>query len=192
MKLNDWSTASGTVRRRTYWLNFFRPASPLSCINSLMRGAIIERSCMIIDAVMYGPIPSITIENRESPPPESALNTPKNWFPLRNWLIRSGSTPGTGIAASMRNIKSPNTTKSTLIRSDLSVMSVLILLKNEFIVFVRLAVYLSASCFDLCLCRSRYFTIKDFEFLCKRSCRKHFHVWKYSFCSSDKTFRKEC
>ncbi len=81
---------------------------------------------------MYGPIPSITIEKFESPPPDRALKTPKNSFPPRTWLIRVTSTPGTGIEARRRKMNKAPTTKSTLFLRVLSVISVFIFLKNEF------------------------------------------------------------
>jgi hypothetical protein len=39
---------------------------------------------MIIEAVMYGPTPSITIERVESPPPEKIFKRPKNWLLSKN------------------------------------------------------------------------------------------------------------
>ena len=39
---------------------------------------------MMIDEVMYGPTPSMTIEMPDRPPPENKLMSPKRWLLLQN------------------------------------------------------------------------------------------------------------
>ncbi len=59
---------------------------------------------MMIDAEMYGMIPSAKIVNRESAPPENMLNMPRmppDWL-WNNFASWSGSIPGTGICAPIR------------------------------------------------------------------------------------------
>jgi len=59
---------------------------------------------MMIDAEMYGMIPSAKIVNRDRAPPENMLNMPR--MPPCCELKRSartlGSMPGTGMCAPMR------------------------------------------------------------------------------------------
>ena len=40
------------------------------------------RTWMMIEAVMKGPTPSITIERLDRPPPEKMFRNPKNWLEL--------------------------------------------------------------------------------------------------------------
>ncbi len=54
---------------------------------------------MMIDAEMYGMIPSANTEKRDSAPPENMLNSPRMppcWL-LNSWRSWSGSIPGTGM-----------------------------------------------------------------------------------------------
>jgi len=53
------------------------------------------------------------------PPPENTLNKPKNWFPSRKLLSRNTSTPGTGMAAAIRNTTNIARTKITFLRISL-------------------------------------------------------------------------
>jgi hypothetical protein len=59
---------------------------------------------MMIDAEMYGMIPSAKIVKRESAPPENMLNMPR--MPpcclLNNSLNTCASIPGTGMCEPMR------------------------------------------------------------------------------------------
>jgi hypothetical protein len=53
----------------------------------------------MIDAEIYGPTPSITIESDDSPPPENTFSKLKKSDPASRLSIRNVSTPGTGIIA---------------------------------------------------------------------------------------------
>ena len=44
----------------------------------LFFGDITVKSCMMIDAVINGPTPSITIERLANPPPENMFRRPRN------------------------------------------------------------------------------------------------------------------
>ena len=101
---NPWSIAKGTVAYLVYWLNFCLPASPDSWYNSFTWGNIIVRSCIMIEAVIYGPIPSITREKFSIPPPVKALNSPSNWLLLKKSFNLCESTIGIGIWAAILNI----------------------------------------------------------------------------------------
>ncbi len=54
---------------------------------------------MMIDAEMYGMIPSAKIVKRESAPPENMLNRPRipPWFERKRSASTFGSIPGTGM-----------------------------------------------------------------------------------------------
>ena len=59
---------------------------------------------MMIDAEMYGMIPSANTVNRDSAPPENRLNIPRippccPWNSCDSWF---GSMPGTGMCAPTR------------------------------------------------------------------------------------------
>ena len=59
---------------------------------------------MMIDAEMYGMIPSANTEKRDSAPPENMLNRPRmppccELKSCRSW---SGSMPGTGMCVPIR------------------------------------------------------------------------------------------
>ena len=59
---------------------------------------------MMIDAEMYGMMPSAKIEKRDSAPPENMLNMPR-MPPCWLWnssRARAGSMPGTGMCVPMR------------------------------------------------------------------------------------------
>ena len=72
------SIARGTVKSRENWLNFCLPASPSYLYICSRDGNIIVKSCMMIEPVMYGPRPSITIEKLSKPPPVKALINPNS------------------------------------------------------------------------------------------------------------------
>jgi hypothetical protein len=63
---------------------------------------------MMIDAEMYGMIPSAKIVNRDNAPPENMLNIPR--MPPLFWLNKvsnwTGSIPGTGMCAPILNTMS--------------------------------------------------------------------------------------
>jgi hypothetical protein len=91
---------------------------------------------MMMEPVIYGPTPSITIERLESPPPEKIFSIPKNWLFERNLLSARVSIPGIGIAASNRNrIREPRT-KSTFFLKDESFQTNFILLQKFPIYFL--------------------------------------------------------
>ena len=134
-RLNDWSIASGTARMRPYCANFLRPASPSSWLSALSEGDIIVRSCMMIEAVMYGPTPSMTIERFDRPPPEKMFRMPKNWLLARNCWSAPALTPGTGIVAiSRKAAKRPIITRMRFL-SGRSFQIILIFWKKVFMVF---------------------------------------------------------
>ena len=58
------------VRYRVYWVSFAVPACP-SLWSSSNRGMATRSNWMMIDAVMYGMIPSAKIESWSRPPPEN-------------------------------------------------------------------------------------------------------------------------
>src|SRR3989344_5655078 len=91
---------------------------------------MIVRSCIIIELVIYGPTPSITIERRESPPPENIFKMPKKSLLERNWLRATGSTPGIGMLESSINTINENSTNRTLFRKVISTHTNFILLKK--------------------------------------------------------------
>ena len=80
-----------------------RPASP-SFFSASSEGTTTVHSCMMIDAEMYGMIPSARIENRDSAPPEKTLNRPR--MPPCCERKSSSSTlaliPGTGMWVPIR------------------------------------------------------------------------------------------
>ena len=75
------------------------PTSPSFCSFSIA-GETTVSSCRMIDAVMYGMIPSANSEMRDNPPPLNVLSRFRMPLPLKfDWiaLIASVSTPGTGM-----------------------------------------------------------------------------------------------
>ena len=80
-----------------------RPDSP-SFFSASSEGTTTVQSCMMIEAEMYGMMPSAKIEKRDSAPPENTLKSPRipPWF----WRNNSSSTdeliPGTGMCVPMR------------------------------------------------------------------------------------------
>ena len=114
-KPKAWRIANGSVSIRLYCMNFCLPASPSSVCILLRAGDITVINCMMIDAVMYGPTPNITIDRLANPPPEKMLRSPKNWLLLKNSWSTNISTPGIGIEARARNtIRAPNTKRIRL------------------------------------------------------------------------------
>ena len=71
----DWTAARPTVRYRLYWVMTFWPCSPSFCSSSSL-GMTTVRSCMMIDAVMYGMMPRANTATRLSAPPENRLRKP--------------------------------------------------------------------------------------------------------------------
>ena len=74
------------------------PTSPSFCSFS-SEGTTTVSSCRMIDAVMYGMIPSANRAIRLSPPPENVFSSPRI-EPPSNWLdalTASMSMPGTGM-----------------------------------------------------------------------------------------------
>ena len=79
-------------------------------------GNIMVKSWMMMEAVINGPTPNMTIERLESPPPENMFRKPKNWLDESNLAKLVGSTPGIGIAANRRKITRAATVKPILLR----------------------------------------------------------------------------
>ncbi len=95
---------------------------------------MIVESCIMIEAVINGPIPSIMMERLEKPPPEKRLSSPKNSFPEKKLCNLEASTPGTGMVAKRRNNTSAPKTKSILFRRVVSDIMRRIFWKKVFIV----------------------------------------------------------
>ena len=121
---------------REYCESLKRPASPSSCIKAFHFGNIMVKSWMMMDAVINGPTPSITMDRLEIPPPEKMLRKPKNWLEESNLARFAGSTPGTGMEASKRNMTKARTVKPILFRRIGSRKARAILSKKFCIVFV--------------------------------------------------------
>src|SRR3989344_1177266 len=59
-------------------------------------------SCIMIEAVMYGPTPSMAMDRLERPPPEKISRRPNSWLSPKNCRSAPTFTPGMGMAASTR------------------------------------------------------------------------------------------
>src|SRR3989344_4416386 len=106
--------------RREYWVNRRRPASPSSWFRALSFGTMTVKSCMIMEAVMKGPTPSITIDRFERPPPEKRFKRLRNSLPANRLWRRSVSISGIGMTARKREMaKIPSTNNIRPLR-DLS------------------------------------------------------------------------
>ena len=114
-------------------MNLRRPIDPSSWKRRLSLGETVVINCMIIDAVMYGPTPSTTIDNCESPPPEKRFKKLKNWLFSKNWAKTPGLTPGTGIDAKNRKAINITKVKRILFRRYRSLIRILNFRRNEFI-----------------------------------------------------------
>ena len=81
-----------------YWLIFLRPASP-SFFSASTCGETAVISWRMIEAEMYGMMPSAKIDMRARAPPANMLNMPR--MPPRCELkicaITAGSMPGSGM-----------------------------------------------------------------------------------------------
>jgi len=89
--------ANGKVRYLVYWLIFAWPTSPCS-ESSSTAGTITPRSCIIIDAVIYGEIPIAIKANLSKAPPRSITKYQNSEPALRVWLIKAViSANGIGI-----------------------------------------------------------------------------------------------
>ena len=98
-----WKVASATVNQRVYLVISRRPASP-SFFFASRKGTTTVSSCMMIEAEMYGMIPSANTVKRDSAPPEKRLNIPRMppCWPWNSWVSWFGSMPGTGMCAPTR------------------------------------------------------------------------------------------
>ncbi len=86
-----------------YWVILRRPDSP-SFLSASSVGDTTVISCMMMEAEMYGMIPSASTLKRDSAPPENMLNMsrmPPAWD-LNSSARRTGSMPGTGTWVPMR------------------------------------------------------------------------------------------
>ena len=82
-----------------YWVIFCWPTSPSFCRRS-SDGTTTVSSCRMIDAVMYGMIPSANRDRRERLPPEKRLRKPRMLDPAKlssMSLTVDASTPGEGM-----------------------------------------------------------------------------------------------
>jgi hypothetical protein len=80
-----------------------RPASP-SFLRASIDGMITVHSCMMIDAEMYGMIPSAKIEKRDSAPPENTFSNPRMppCCPRNSSSSTDALIPGTGMCVPTR------------------------------------------------------------------------------------------
>ena len=87
-----------------YWVIFCWPTSPsLRSLSSV--GTTTVSSCSMIEAVMYGMIPSAKIAKRCSEPPENVLSRPRMLEPPKfSEICSTASTlmPGAGMYAPNR------------------------------------------------------------------------------------------
>ena len=82
-----------------YWVIFCWPTSP-SFWRRSSAGTTTVSSWRMIDAVMYGMIPSANSERRCSEPPENRFRNPRTLLPVKLSSIDltvSMSTPGAGM-----------------------------------------------------------------------------------------------
>ena len=75
---NPCTNEKGTASILPYWLNLCFPASPSSLYILSRAGKTIVKSCVTIVAVMYGPSPSMTMENCSRAPPVNKLISPRS------------------------------------------------------------------------------------------------------------------
>lgn len=73
---------------------------------------------MMIEAVIYGLIPTATTEKLARVPPAKTLSKLKNWLSANNCLRAATLTPGTGIWANSLKIKKIVAVKSNFFRSS--------------------------------------------------------------------------
>src|SRR5687768_6315336 len=114
-----WSSASGTVRMRVYWLILLRPYSP-SLVRRSSAGIVWLSSVMMIEALMYGFTPSATTDSRARPPPEKRSSRLSSWLLFRTAVSCSWSTPGSGTCARNRNTTSIPSVKRSLLRRSVA------------------------------------------------------------------------
>ena len=69
----DCISARPTVRYRVHWVILRRPSSPSFCSFSSV-GTTTVNSCRMIDAVMYGMMPSAKIVSRRNVPPREQID----------------------------------------------------------------------------------------------------------------------
>src|SRR5579884_192474 len=110
-----WRAASGTVSQCVYWLILLRPDSP-SLVSSVSCGMIGTRSCMMIEAVMYGYTPIAAMEKVDIAPPLNRSSSPTSWLVWNRRVSASASAPGTGTWAMKRNTASKNAVNSSFRR----------------------------------------------------------------------------
>src|SRR6266566_4489102 len=98
-----WMPDSTIVPYRVYWVIFLRPASPSFASRSRL-GMTTVRSCRMIDAEMYGMMPSAKIDSRLRLPPENRSTMPRSvpWTWSKNCASAWPSIPGVGTCAPMR------------------------------------------------------------------------------------------
>ena len=81
-----------------YWVMRAWPTSP-SLASFSSEGTATCNSCRMIEAVMYGMMPSAKIAMRDSPPPENRFSKPRMFEPPNCfWMLLTAVrfTPGTG------------------------------------------------------------------------------------------------
>ena len=84
---SDWTIDKRIVPYRVYWVIFFRPASP-SFESRSSAGITTTSSCRMIEAEIYGMMPSAKTESRRRFPPEKRSTIPSSVFAAwsKNWL----------------------------------------------------------------------------------------------------------
>src|SRR3990172_351377 len=100
---NPWMIERTIVPYRVYWVIFRRPSSP-SFESFSSCGMTTVNSWRMIDALLYGMLPSVKIENRLTAPPENMSISPKR---VPDWLFERGGRgrgviPRVGVETALR------------------------------------------------------------------------------------------
>ena len=110
MKIKPWNIANTTVKILVYCDNFLLPASPSSFCSFSKEGITTETNCIMIDAVMKGPIPSANTDTAPKAPPENKSRKPMILLPCamfaKTWLLipNKGNCAPSLNAAIIRNV----------------------------------------------------------------------------------------
>ena len=104
----DWNKEITKVASLVHLESLRRPWSGLSRISLCKEGTKAIKSCMMIEAVMYGITPRAKIVIFANAPPENISTSWKRFWPppvanLNRLIATSALTPGTGMYAPMRH-----------------------------------------------------------------------------------------
>src|SRR6202140_4989670 len=117
--VEDWMTLSTIVRYRVYCVILRRPSSPSFCSFSRYGNTTVI-NCRMIDAVMYGMMPSAKIVKRRRLPPLNRSKMPRT-EPCPCWKSDSSTLvlmPGVGMCAPMRYTASSARVNNTRFRKS--------------------------------------------------------------------------